>query len=736
MGKLKEQLKNIRKPKYRLRMLMAFFAVAVLAIGFVDIVVFRSLSAQIREESEKETLDFLKNVTSSYESQITQYQEKAELLFRNLDVKAYLLSDGSEDLYLKSIYESMKALAGNTQGITSVVLFHEERVLASYDTGMILQNTKEELVERIHETVSDKELFFISADSRQIKRQMVVFWSAREYLYGPSSYGVALVVQLDVLQQKTALLDQNRENPPCIFYQDGEAVVWKKDAYEEKRRELFHTVQMSDQKEGVLYETIDGKQYKISFAAPGEGRFSAIWLQEMSPNQERIRQALQMILAATVAGMAIMAVIVWILSGWMYRPLGMLFRNIFELAGSREDRTAGNSRLGGGSLEDVNQSMALLRDQIRSNVFVRYLRQEGQEQMDEQVFGFGGKTPKSFLVMVMRYCLDDWNKNDEIAAFIRENKSLAGTDELQCYQVSRSEIIMLICRGTNEEADDGGEAAAGELLSELEDIYGLQGCIGISGCEGTEQLPDAYHRANMLTGYYILSKKIQVIPEKLLGEKMDGPVQEPEKERIMRCIKENKEDDMEECIRSLLDNLTAYHIKAAKNYLKMLTADVIRLSERISGEKNTEYEIYLEDFLTYEIFIGQEDIETWLCQLFLQVKAQLKAWKQPSASSLMDEAVVYIEEHCQECCLSVELVSEHFGVSVSYFSKLFNQYTGKTFPDYMKQLRLEKARKILLEDPDRSISDIAKEVGFNSSSYFSAAFRKYYGVTPSQIKKN
>lgn len=159
MGKLKEQLKNIRKPKYRLRMLMAFFAVAVLAIGFVDIVVFRSLSAQIREESEKETLDFLKNVTSSYESQITQYQEKAELLFRNLDVKAYLLSDGSEDLYLKSIYESMKALAGNTQGITSVVLFHEERVLASYDTGMILQNTKEELVERIHETVSDKELF-------------------------------------------------------------------------------------------------------------------------------------------------------------------------------------------------------------------------------------------------------------------------------------------------------------------------------------------------------------------------------------------------------------------------------------------------------------------------------------------------------------------------------------------------------------------------------------------------
>ena len=97
--------------------------------------------------------------------------------------------------------------------------------------------------------------------------------------------------------------------------------------------------------------------------------------------------------------------------------------------------------------------------------------------------------------------------------------------------------------------------------------------------------------------------------------------------------------------------------------------------------------------------------------------------------------MAYIEENYDSCGLSVESVAEKYGFSVSYFSKLFNSYTGKTFPDYMNQLRLAKARTLLLECPELTIQEIAGRVGFNSSSYFSAAFRKYYGVTPSQIRK-
>jgi AraC-like DNA-binding protein len=53
----------------------------------------------------------------------------------------------------------------------------------------------------------------------------------------------------------------------------------------------------------------------------------------------------------------------------------------------------------------------------------------------------------------------------------------------------------------------------------------------------------------------------------------------------------------------------------------------------------------------------------------------------------------------------------------------------------VNQLRLQKARELLLKDNHSSVQEIALQVGFNSSSYFSAAFRKHYGITPSLMRK-
>jgi len=213
-------------------------------------------------------------------------------------------------------------------------------------------------------------------------------------------------------------------------------------------------------------------------------------------------------------------------------------------------------------------------------------------------------------------------------------------------------------------------------------------------------------------------------------------VQEPEREKILRYIREDVEENLQACVHRLLINLTFYQIETAQDYLKGLVGEAIRLSESLSGEKNIQSEVYLEDFLNNQIFIGQADIEDWLIQLFVQVRTQLKVGRQSNAFRIMQEVTVYIEEHYGDCGLSAEMVAERFGLSVSYFSKLFNQYTEKTFPDYINQLRLLKAKEMLLEDRNRPISEIAASVGFNSSSYFSAAFRKYFGMSPSQIRKN
>ena len=94
----------------------------------------------------------------------------------------------------------------------------------------------------------------------------------------------------------------------------------------------------------------------------------------------------------------------------------------------------------------------------------------------------------------------------------------------------------------------------------------------------------------------------------------------------------------------------------------------------------------------------------------------------------------YINEHYQEQ-LTVKELTEMSNYSEYYFMKLFKQYTGKTVASYLNDFRLEKA-KVLLLHSDRSITEIALDVGFNNTSYFIKKFQQANLVSPHKYRKN
>lgn len=72
-------------------------------------------------------------------------------------------------------------------------------------------------------------------------------------------------------------------------------------------------------------------------------------------------------------------------------------------------------------------------------------------------------------------------------------------------------------------------------------------------------------------------------------------------------------------------------------------------------------------------------------------------------------------------------------VGQSKCCKLFSQYIGQTPNHYLTQYRLDKST-YLLENTDQTVTEIAAAVGFNSSSYYAEAFRKWYGKSPSDYR--
>ena len=75
------------------------------------------------------------------------------------------------------------------------------------------------------------------------------------------------------------------------------------------------------------------------------------------------------------------------------------------------------------------------------------------------------------------------------------------------------------------------------------------------------------------------------------------------------------------------------------------------------------------------------------------------------------------------------------GLSEGETSRTFKKLTGKSPMDYVIHYRI-KVATILLKNTSKSITDIAFEVGFSSSNYFTIAFKKITGLTPSEYKKH
>ncbi len=103
-------------------------------------------------------------------------------------------------------------------------------------------------------------------------------------------------------------------------------------------------------------------------------------------------------------------------------------------------------------------------------------------------------------------------------------------------------------------------------------------------------------------------------------------------------------------------------------------------------------------------------------------------------NQLIQEVATYIYNNYSKR-LSLDDMANKFHISKSYLSKKFKRVTGFGFKEYIVNIRIKNACKMLL-DTDMTITDIAFECGFNDSNYFGDAFRHVKGVSPNKYRKN
>lgn len=224
--------------------------------------------------------------------------------------------------------------------------------------------------------------------------------------------------------------------------------------------------------------------------------------------------------------------------------------------------------------------------------------------------------------------------------------------------------------------------------------------------------------------------------DKIQIEYKDSVLEYPlDKEKgIIQKIKAGDREGAVEFAKQFLNELFAngYSLSQIKDavvellavILRVIPGDVVSLSEIDSLRKKYRKEIWnssdienlAKRFYSYILDIAE------LCndKLFFEER------------NAVIEAIECIKRNYKQK-LSLEMVAQSVYLSPNYFSYLFKEQTGYNFIDYLTNVRLTEAKR-LLKYTKKPIKKISEEVGYNDPSYFGMVFKRVVGMTPGQYR--
>lgn len=186
-----------------------------------------------------------------------------------------------------------------------------------------------------------------------------------------------------------------------------------------------------------------------------------------------------------------------------------------------------------------------------------------------------------------------------------------------------------------------------------------------------------------------------------------------------------------------LDNLINELLKQ-KCTLSYCNSKLNQLLEEFSkfAESHFSNTIFTLDFLSKDLdsISNINEFKTYFLSKIELLYAQIKDKNSNKNQLLIENIQNFIANNLSKD-LSLDLVADYVDLNPKYVSKLFKEYTGTNFQQYVTKLKLNKAKDFCLSS-DLCIDQIAREIGYNSTSYFIRQFKSTFGFTPAAYRSN
>lgn len=190
---------------------------------------------------------------------------------------------------------------------------------------------------------------------------------------------------------------------------------------------------------------------------------------------------------------------------------------------------------------------------------------------------------------------------------------------------------------------------------------------------------------------------------------------------------------------SLLIHLCKYyHKKMYLQYVQTLQ-DIKKILSDTEFIKNAKVKKNISDFLLCSIHCKLEEnqgVDMWIKTLsdhgeYLLIQNKTEKTEQPD---IVSQIISFIEQNYMHD-IGIGTIAKELNITPNYLSSLFHKKTGRKFTDYLTEVRILNAKRLLTANPRMQIKQVAEKVGYYSARHFTKLFVKLVGCYPSEYQK-
>lgn len=754
-------MRRLKKMKIWRKTLFFKFFLSVLFVSVISVVILTLLmyywfQGRTLEDISKINKMELLNTEVVYTKYISTSQNFAMELYQSNIIKSTMLSgDTSWSENYSNAISQVQGIISVNGFINSIYIFNANGIVFNVTKKPEGEEAQKELLNRVksRNVMEGPFVWDMRTSLGNNIHTLTVFF--HESISKSGNFDGAIAVNIDLEELKKSIFSEQGDinQKLLIISSDGKMIMQSgkgQNGYTFDKA-YIKRILASEAPDGRFGTKIDKNEISVSFVTSRDKSF--IVVSEMEYRQSikaLIKQRNVLFTACTLIILFVIGISAAI-SYVIYKPLGVVFNNIRSLfSETARDKETSEIQLVSNTLTKMVDTINSLEKENEDNSVVKIITSSEKQ---------GGKLPADLLVKAGAIRAPEIPFN-VIVIKIDNFKNLVEKNSAEAISFQINSICMLAAEFFNGKAYCSAYRTADDcvvlIVSEQELCKKLQGInmgilmkdlqeiirkmlkidvtIGISLLtDDIQRINEKYKEALLLANYRILYGNNGVFQADNIDKLKNNSISEVNMDDILDAVKKSSFEEFSSSLENFIILCRGLGYEKSIKTFSQLAAAILRLSNEAVNEQNNNY---LNIYKKISEIRDLNELKDWFTQLYRDTSEVINDVNRKRTQDVVKDVIGYINEHYWDQQLSINSMAERVSISPWYFSRIFNETTGSSFPEYVNNLRLDKAKEMLIQNMDVDINEISQKTGYSSSTYFTTSFKKKFGMTPSKWRLN